>query len=134
MIRFEPSRGFGLGLSATGYFQAEAGSESASGDIPDLVGDEVNDIKLLDSASNAVIARHVGREYPGVLMQGDTLRVILEELEELSEEISRGDVGAASEIASTLAERFTELLRRYERVLEREGIALPYVDRVTGKA
>jgi hypothetical protein len=37
-----------------------------------------NDIKLLSSASNAFVAHHLERNFPGVLIQGDTLTTLFD--------------------------------------------------------
>jgi hypothetical protein len=90
----------------------------------------MNDIQLLDSASNAVIAKHFEREFPGVLIQGDTLKNMLNDLDELKEEISAKNIQEASEITDALRERLIELLTHYEIVLEKNGMSLPYFQKV----
>ena len=90
----------------------------------------MNDIVLLNPASNAVVAKHIDREYPGVLIQGDTLRNILDDIDELQEELVIGDFDSAKEVSELLQTRFTELLKHYEEVMEENGISLPYVKSV----
>ncbi|MBO6563450.1 MAG: hypothetical protein JJ956_01800 [Pseudomonadales bacterium] len=87
---------------------------------------EMQEFELFSSATNAVVARYPGRNYPGVLIQGDTLRGLLSELQELQEELEAGDLEAVQGIADVLEERFIEFLAHYENVLEENELELPY--------
>ncbi len=91
---------------------------------------EMQEFELFSSATNAVIARHLGRNYPGVLIQGDTLRGLLSDIEELCEEPESGDLEAVQDIADDLKDRFVDFLTHYENVLEKNNIELPYVGSV----
>jgi hypothetical protein len=87
-------------------------------------------IELLDSSSNAVIAKHSAREFPGILIQGDTMKNLLGDLIELKEEISKQNTEAAFDISESVIEKLTDLLTHYELVLEKHGISLPYFEKV----
>ncbi len=89
------------------------------------------EFEVLDETSNAVVARHPGRSFPGVLIQGDTLRSVLDDIEELQEEAMKCKCSAAEEIVRALRERFTDLLLRYEKALRKKGRDLPYAKPVT---
>lgn len=86
----------------------------------------MSDIELLNSATNAVVARHVEREFPGVLLQGDTLKIIFDDLEELIEDLDAKDIDSAKGISEGLKEMFVDLLSHYESVLAENNIVLPY--------
>lgn len=92
---------------------------------------EKQEFEILSSASNAVVVRHPERNFPGLLIQGDTLRSILDDIEELSEEAKAGDLDTVKEITDVLKERFIELLTHYEKVLKQHGQELPYTNSVT---
>jgi len=94
---------------------------------------KMQEFELLSAASNAVVARHLDRNFPGLLIQGDTLKTFLDEIEELNEEVIAGDLEAVKEISNVLRERFIELLTHYENVLEENGRELPYMDSVIKK-
>lgn len=83
-------------------------------------------IEVLDETSNAVVAKISDREFPGVLLQGDTLRILFNDLVELREEVDAKDLEAVGDIADSLKEQLGVLLTHYERVLERHGMRLPY--------
>ncbi len=82
--------------------------------------------KLLDDTVNAVVVQFSQRSYPGVLIQGDTLKIILDDVIDLRAELENGSSDEAKEIAEAIHERISELLRHYEMVLGRNSIALPY--------
>jgi len=86
----------------------------------------MQEFEVLSDASNAVVARHLGRNHPGLLIQGDTLRAMLDEVEELVGEASRGDLHAVREISLLVHDRITALLTHYECVLDQEGREIPY--------
>ncbi len=92
---------------------------------------KTEDFEVLSDASNAVVARHPARSHPGVLIQGDSLRALLDDVDELVEEAERGDQEAVAEISRIVQGRIRELLQHYEAVLDREGRELPYANRVS---
>jgi len=90
-------------------------------------------IELLSDATNEVVARYVERNYPGVLIQGDTLKILFDDLEELQEEIASGDMESAKEISDVIQEKLLDLLTHYEKVLSEHGIELPYFGAVSSR-
>lgn len=82
--------------------------------------------ELLSDAKNAVVARYFERNFPGVLIQGDTLKILFDDLEELREEIAGGDLESAKEVSDVLQEKLLNLLTHYEKVLSEHEIELPY--------
>lgn len=93
---------------------------------------ETQEFEVLSNATNAVIARHPGRNHPGILVQGDTLRTLLDDVEELVAEADAGDMDAVKEIATVVRTRLVDLLTHFEKVLDQEGQELPYTTRVSG--
>lgn len=89
--------------------------------------------EIVGNTSNAVIAKRPGRHFPGILIQGDTLRSILDDLEELQADALAGDVEGVQASAEILRERFIEYLSDYEDALEKHGMELPYPSRVTDR-
>ena len=92
---------------------------------------EMQEFELFSSATNAVIARHLGRNFPGILIQGDTMRGLLSDIEELCDELESGDIEAVEGIAEALQERFIDFLTHYEKVLRDHKMELPYVNPVS---
>lgn len=87
---------------------------------------EMLQFEVLSSATNAVVARHLQRNFPGVLLQGDTLKSLLDEVEELLGEAASGNSAAAVDIGEVLKEQLLDLLSHYEQVLREHGYELPY--------
>ena len=81
---------------------------------------------VLDASVNAVVGKFGSRSFPGVLLQGDTLRIIFDDIVELADELRTGNSDEAAEIAGGLQERIFDLLCHYETVLENNKIELPY--------
>jgi hypothetical protein len=84
------------------------------------------EFEVLDASSNAIVARSPDRQFPGVLVQGDTLRILLGDIAELRMSLENGDHGAAVEAAGAVEDRLRTLLVHYERALKSHGRALPY--------
>ena len=72
-----------------------------------------------DQGNNAVL-RLPARRYPGLLIQGDSLRN-LTETAELIAVLSRGHGGELAEEAISLAESLRDLCRWYEHAVAMEG-------------
>ena len=70
-------------------------------------------IEELGRAGGLVLAQHVGRRFPGVLTQGDTLFSLYEDLADEASD-------------SYTPERVREWLGGYERALDELGLDLPY--------
>ncbi len=84
------------------------------------------DAKLLSEPTNGAVVHLPGRAFPGVVIQGDTLDSLIAELREASSEISAAE---RDRLLADVIERLEGLQARYETVLEREGMTLPYPGR-----
>ncbi len=85
-----------------------------------------NQFEVFSDASNAIVARHESRNFPGILVQGDTLSTFVDDLDELIHSCDEASIQETLEIARNLRERFAELLEFYERILTENEISLPY--------
>lgn len=92
------------------------------------------EFECFSSSSNTVVARHPGRHSPGVLIQGDSLRIVLSEIDETIQEMKTGSMDDALECAGYLREKIAGLLSHYEQVLSAHNVELPYVDPVAMQA
>ncbi len=87
-------------------------------------------LSLLGGGVNCPIVKVNGREYPGVILQGDTLFSLYRAAERV---ISSSKAGAAVfdyDSAEFLRDSLKEYLSVYEDVLLKNGIELPYVKKV----
>lgn len=67
------------------------------------------------------IVRLAGRNFPGVVVQGDSLRGFVRDLDSLMESLADGDKEGAMEAASFLRERLADIVDLYEETLRRLG-------------
>ncbi|WP_371876077.1 DUF6959 family protein [Corallococcus exiguus] len=97
---------------------------------------EEDRVEVLSRQSNAAVVRMPGRSFPGVVIQGDSLRILhglVKDAQALVPPPSETD--ADEDHASGLLEEAEGLLRdyltAYESVLKAHGIPLPYVEPVS---
>ena len=82
---------------------------------------------MFSSASNAAVIRHPGRQFPGVLVQGDTLNGLRSDVRHIAELI--GETEENEELhygLLSLREKLDGMLAHYEAVLKEHGIRRPY--------
>ena len=91
----------------------------------------MEEIKFLHKSGMYLVAHHIGRHYPGVLIQGDTLKLLYDNLAEAVEEIAK-DPREGIEFITYIQEELLEHLVHYEEVLKENGIDLPYGTSVMG--
>jgi hypothetical protein len=88
---------------------------------------KIEPVEIYSDASNAAVMRHPGRNFPGVLVQGDTLHSIVSELEELKTAMLSSNP-EVSESIGNLYGRLDALLQHYKAVLAAHSIQLPFHD------
>ncbi|MFF8275078.1 DUF6959 family protein [Streptomyces lateritius] len=82
--------------------------------------------ELFTDGGNDAVVRLPGRNFPGVLIQGDTLSTLRSDMAELVELCAAGDLVEARHVASLLQADLGAKLKRYTDVLEAHGIARPF--------
>lgn len=92
---------------------------------------ETIEFDVWTSIGNLLIAKHPDRNYPGALIQGDTLRCLLDEVEELQEELESGDIESVKDISDALKDRLVSWLSQYEVTLRENHLEIPYVNTVS---
>jgi hypothetical protein len=80
-------------------------------------------VEIYSDASNAAVMRHPGRQFPGVLIQGDTLSILVKQIESIR---SLNDPQEAAEELADVYEHLNELLQHYKSVLKSHAIRLPF--------
>lgn len=84
------------------------------------------EVEIYSDASNHAIMKHPGRHYPGSLMQGDTLYILCRELDELCEEIKKGNYDDAAYCANEIRNDLWDRLNHYQSVLIEHGFDVPF--------
>jgi hypothetical protein len=82
--------------------------------------------ELFTPGGNGAILRLPGRRFPGVLVQGDSLSILLSMAEAVETLLEEGRTPEAAEEVGDLADSLAEMLRRYEAALKDHGIERPY--------
>jgi len=84
------------------------------------------EVELFTDGSNNAVVRMPGRQFPGVVVQGDSLWGLRRDVAEIRDACRGGDVAEALEAAEFLLENLDAMLMRYSDALERHGIRRPY--------
>jgi hypothetical protein len=82
--------------------------------------------ELFTDPGNDAVVRLPSRNFPGVLIQGDSLSIIRADVAEIVEACDQGDVGEAREAAAILLSNLDELLARYSAALKAHDIPIPF--------
>jgi len=82
-------------------------------------------LEAFDLTSNNAVIRAPGRQFPGILIQGDSLSILVNSVRNLCSLIEGASEEARDEVAFLLDELEAKQ-RHYERVLLDHGFTLPY--------
>jgi hypothetical protein len=87
---------------------------------------KVASVEILSDAVNYLVLKSPGRNFPGMVIQGDTLARLYRDAAEVCRLAKKsGDEELQGE-AAALCEELGDHLAYYERVLLAHGIAIPY--------
>lgn len=82
--------------------------------------------ELFTDPGNDAVVRLPPRNFPGVLIQGDSLSIIRADIAEIVDACDQSDVGEAREAAAILLSNLDELLARYAAALKAHDIPIPF--------
>lgn len=82
--------------------------------------------ELFTDGGNDAVVRLPGRNFPGVLVQGDSLHILRSDVAEVMEACEQGDLAEAQKAARLLLANLDVLLTRYSAALEAHEIPRPY--------
>lgn len=85
-------------------------------------------VEIYSDAANMAVLRHPDSNYPGSLMQGDSLCILIQDIKEARSEIDKGDSQEAKEILDAIIETLDERLEHYKKILKEHGKELPFVE------
>ncbi len=83
------------------------------------------EVKILDASSNATVVQLSWRKFPGIVIQGDSLSILLSQIEYVKKHLGDRDEELLGEIEN-LYDQLKGLSVHYENVLTKNGIELPY--------
>jgi predicted RNase H-like HicB family nuclease len=83
-------------------------------------------VEIYSELSNYAIVRMPGRSFPGCVIQGDSLKILLRHAQRVSELVKNSDDEDLIGETADLVEELQSHLEHYEQVLAEHGIRLPY--------
>lgn len=95
---------------------------------------EVKPVEVLSDAVNYVVLKTPGRNYPGMVIQGDSLAKLYRDACEVCRLAKLSGDAALQEEATALCEDLGERLAHYEKTLAAHGIDIPYHSPITNTA
>ncbi len=84
------------------------------------------EVEKLSDATNQAVMRHPGRNYPGVLIQGDSLYSYCQALDEACSELKNKNIEEAYDEINELRNALWNKLNHYKVVLGEHNIELPF--------
>jgi len=88
---------------------------------------EKMELEVYSQQSNSAVIKPPGRNYPGVVIQGDSLSVLYSEALEVLKALQDSGDEEPYYAALELAEKLETHLDHYSQVLQEHGIELPFV-------
>jgi hypothetical protein len=82
--------------------------------------------ELLQTQGDYSLMRWSGRRFPGLLIQGDTLSILCDDLEEIMSLLDGGDQEEAEFALSEVCKRVNGMRKSYEEMMDAESMSLPY--------
>jgi hypothetical protein len=87
---------------------------------------KVENVEIYSEVSNNAVIKLNGRNFPGSLIQGDSLHILVSEIMEAKEAIREGNSEEASEILGYVLERLNDRLTIYIDALTLHKLELPF--------
>lgn len=84
------------------------------------------EVEIYSDTSNMAVMRHPGRDFPGSLIQGDSLHCLIADLKEVKSELRDGKSLDAEDALVAVIERLEERMAHYIEVLNAHGKELPF--------
>jgi hypothetical protein len=81
---------------------------------------------ILEIGCNGAVVQLPERKFPGIVIQGDSLSILLSDLEELKQNIGKNDTEEIQTSLDTIESHIRSRLTFYESTLAKHGIQLPY--------
>jgi len=98
------------------------------------VSQEMNaSAKILEVGVNGAVVQLPERKFPGLVIQGDSLSILLSNVEDMRDAIKKRDESEIAALLEMIERQLKERVTFYESVLAKHRIELPYVrDQKTG--
>ncbi|MEW5251810.1 DUF6959 family protein [Microbulbifer sp. 2201CG32-9] len=84
------------------------------------------EVEILSDSTNQAVMKHPGRNYPGVLIQGDTLYSYCQSLDDACSELKNKNIEDAFYEINEIRNALWDKLNHYKIVLGEHDIELPF--------
>jgi hypothetical protein len=81
---------------------------------------------MLTNTPNSPVLKLPDRKFPGVLIQGDSLQILVQLVTSLSKTLQQGDIEESVALVTELHEALAGRLAIYETVMKANQLELPY--------
>jgi hypothetical protein len=88
--------------------------------------DRAAQLEMWSEQVNSAVVRIPGRRFPGVVIQGDSLSILLDLAMYVTEHLPPSADSELRGAADELAQKLLDHVRSYECVLSARGVSLPY--------
>ena len=85
------------------------------------------EVEVLGEASNAAVVLLPHRRFPGLVVQGDSLSVLVNTANRAREAVAAGRAEEGSDELGELCELLSGYQAEYERAMGAAGLKLPYI-------
>ena len=86
------------------------------------------EIEMLSETVNCPVVLIPGRKYPGVVVQGDSLKILLDLADDIEKSSAIGDAEELRENIVALKNKVGAYVQEYEATMKSHGKGLPYVN------
>jgi len=89
------------------------------------------EVEIYSDTSNNAVMKHPGRQFPGSLIQGDSLYTLYRMIERTSDYIDKNKYDEAQEGIDEVRELLLDRLNHYKQILKDHDIQLPFYEEKT---
>lgn len=89
------------------------------------------EVEIYSDQSNYSVMRHPGRNFPGALIQGDSLMILCHTADSVRQELDKGNLEEARAELETLREQLWGRLQHYQAVMKQHELQLPFSENIT---
>ena len=86
------------------------------------------EVEIYSDASNVAVIRHPGRQFPGSLIQGDSLYILCSGINEAIRALDENDLEEARGCMTEVSDLLHGRLKHYKETLSEHGIKLPFYE------
>jgi hypothetical protein len=86
----------------------------------------IAEIEVFSETTNRPVLKAPGRKFPGVLIQGDSLKSLVGMILDIEEARNVNDDEELDAAIAALKEKVSSYLTEYEEVMRNHGLQLPY--------